>query len=64
MGALGFSYEEAAITIGCALGTVKSRVNRGRKRLAELLDLKEGDSIVPVDTVQNAVTSNQTSLHG
>lgn len=64
VGALGFSYEEAAITIGCALGTVKSRVNRGRKRLAELLDLQEGDSILPVDAVHNAVTSHQTSLHG
>jgi len=58
VGALGFSYEEAASTIGCALGTVKSRVNRGRKRLAE------GDSIVPVDAVQTAVTNQLTSLHG
>jgi len=64
VGALGFSYEEAATTIGCALGTVKSRVNRARKRLVELLDLKEGDSIMPVDAIQSAVTSHQTSLHG
>ena len=64
VGALGFSYEEAAVTIGCAVGTVKSRVNRGRKRLAELLHLEEGGSIMPVDTVQTAVTSHQTSLHG
>lgn len=64
VGALGFSYEEAAMTIGCALGTVKSRVNRGRKRLAELLDLQDGDSILAVDAVQTAVTSHQTSLHG
>ena len=64
VGALGFSYEEAAATIGCALGTVKSRVSRGRRRLAELLDLQEGDSIMPVDAVQTAVTSQVTSLHG
>lgn len=64
VGALGFSCEEAATTIGCALGTVKSRVNRGRKRLAELLCLEEGESIVPIDAVQDAVTSHQTSLHG
>ena len=64
VGALGFSYEEAAVTIGCALGTVKSRVNRGRKRLAELLKLEEGGSIIPTDNVQTAVTSHQTSLHG
>lgn len=64
VGALGFSYEEAAVTIGCALGTVKSRVNRGRKRLAELLKLEDGASIIPSDAVQTAVASHQTSLHG
>jgi RNA polymerase sigma-70 factor (ECF subfamily) len=32
-----FSYEEAAETCGVAVGTVKSRANRGRQRLAELL---------------------------
>jgi RNA polymerase sigma-70 factor (ECF subfamily) len=33
----GFSYEEAAAIVGCPVGTVKSRVNRGRLKLAELL---------------------------
>jgi len=37
VGASGFSYEEAAAICGCAVGTVKSRVNRARTRLAELL---------------------------
>ena len=37
VGASGFSYEEAAAICNCALGTVKSRVNRARARLAELL---------------------------
>ncbi|MEQ1730835.1 MAG: sigma-70 family RNA polymerase sigma factor [Vicinamibacterales bacterium] len=37
VGAEGFSYEEAAEIAGCAVGTVKSRVNRARVRLAELL---------------------------
>ena len=64
VGALGFSYEEAAATIGCAVGTVKSRVNRGRKRLAELLQLEDGASIIPAYPVQTAVTSQQTSLNG
>ena len=49
IGVLGFSYEEAAVTIGCALGTVKSRVNRGRARLAEHLELQGGESILTVD---------------
>lgn len=42
VGASGFSYEEAAEMTGVALGTVKSRVNRGRARLAELLDIYDG----------------------
>lgn len=37
VGASGFSYEEAAEICGCAVGTIKSRVNRGRLRLAQLL---------------------------
>lgn len=41
VGAEGFSYEEAAQMCGCAVGTVKSRVNRARTRLAEATGLNE-----------------------
>ena len=37
VGASGLSYEEAARICQCAVGTMKSRVNRARTRLAELL---------------------------
>jgi RNA polymerase sigma-70 factor (ECF subfamily) len=37
VGAAGMTYEEAAEVCGCALGTIKSRVNRGRNRLLEIL---------------------------
>ncbi|HWK33394.1 MAG TPA: sigma-70 family RNA polymerase sigma factor [Hyphomicrobium sp.] len=37
VGAEGFSYEDAANISGCAVGTVKSRVNRARSRLNELM---------------------------
>ena len=37
IGASGLSYEEAAGVCGCAVGTMKSRVNRARNRLIELL---------------------------
>ena len=37
VGAEGFSYEDAAAISGCAVGTVKSRVNRARSRLNELM---------------------------
>jgi RNA polymerase sigma-70 factor, ECF subfamily len=40
IGAEGFSYEEAAAICGCAVGTIKSRVNRARTRLTELLGVE------------------------
>ena len=33
----GMSYEEAAIVMGCSLGTVKSRISRGRRGLRDIL---------------------------
>lgn len=39
VGAAGFSYEEAANICECAVGTIKSRVNRARRRLAELMHI-------------------------
>lgn len=41
IGASGFSYDEAAKICGCAVGTIKSRVNRARQRLAATLGLNE-----------------------
>ncbi|MBV8447345.1 MAG: sigma-70 family RNA polymerase sigma factor [Hyphomicrobiales bacterium] len=41
IGASGFSYDEAAKICGCAVGTIKSRVNRARQRLASTLGLHE-----------------------
>jgi RNA polymerase sigma-70 factor (ECF subfamily) len=37
IGALGFSYEQAADICGCAVGTIKSRANRARTKLTDLL---------------------------
>lgn len=42
IGASGLSYEEAAGVCGCAIGTMKSRVNRARSRLAEMLSITSG----------------------
>jgi RNA polymerase sigma-70 factor, ECF subfamily len=44
VGAAGFSYEEAADISGCAVGTIKSRVNRARNRLADMLGLAEAEA--------------------
>ena len=46
IGASGFSYEEAAEICDCAVGTIKSRVNRARNRLAHILDRPRGDEAV------------------
>ena len=45
VGASGFSYEEAAEICGCAVGTIKSRVNRARNRLTELLQIEPQSSV-------------------
>lgn len=36
--AAGVSYDDAAEICDCAMGTIKSRLNRARRRLAELMD--------------------------
>ncbi|MCA8884493.1 MAG: RNA polymerase sigma factor [Rhodobacteraceae bacterium] len=57
VGASGFSYEEAAETCGCAVGTIKSRTNRGRARLAELMGLTDDDAMEMTDPATLAVIS-------
>lgn len=47
VGASGFSYEEAAEICGCAVGTIKSRLNRGRNQLAALLSIEGADDFGP-----------------
>lgn len=41
VGANGFSYEEAAEMCGVAVGTIKSRVNRARTRLSDIMKIDE-----------------------
>jgi RNA polymerase sigma-70 factor (ECF subfamily) len=47
VGASGFSYEEAADICECAVGTIKSRVNRARIRLASLLNVDDIEDLGP-----------------
>ena len=58
VGASGLSYEEAAQICGCPIGTIKSRVNRARGRLAELLSIESVDDIGP-DQTTRAVLMNE-----
>jgi len=43
-GASNYSYDDAAAICCCAAGTVKSRVNRARTRLAGLLAMDDADN--------------------
>jgi RNA polymerase sigma-70 factor (ECF subfamily) len=47
VGASGFSYEEAAQICGCAVGTHKSRLSRGRAHLAVILDVEGASDFGP-----------------
>ncbi len=58
VGGSGFSYEEAAQTCGVAVGTIKSRVNRGRNRLSELMQITDGDALELTDKATMAVVSS------
>ena len=40
----GIPYEEIAATTGTAIGTVKSRISRGRRKLAQLLEPERPDA--------------------
>jgi RNA polymerase sigma-70 factor (ECF subfamily) len=55
IGASGFSYEEAAQICGCAVGTIKSRVNRARNRLQELLSISGASDFGPDATSRPVV---------
>jgi RNA polymerase sigma-70 factor, ECF subfamily len=43
----GVSYEDAAQICGTNIGTIKSRINRARTRLAELVDLSSEEDFGP-----------------
>ncbi len=56
VGAGGYAYQEAAEICGCAVGTMKSRVNRARARLLDVLKAgpamdRGGDGVSAVDAL-------------
>jgi RNA polymerase sigma-70 factor, ECF subfamily len=59
VGASGFSYDDAAAICGCAVGTIKSRVNRARTRLADLLAIDSVDDFGP-DRATRAVLGGRS----
>jgi len=61
VGASGFSYEAAASICGCAVGTIKSRVNRARTRLADLLAIDGVDDFGPDRATRAVLTGGGRS---
>ena len=55
VGASGFSYEDAAAICGCAVGTIKSRVNRARSKLSAMLYVESPEDFGPDDTVRAVI---------
>jgi RNA polymerase sigma-70 factor (ECF subfamily) len=55
VGAAGLSYEEAAEICGCALGTIKSRVNRARARLLKIMELEDAQGAMALEILPIAV---------
>jgi RNA polymerase sigma-70 factor (ECF subfamily) len=59
VGASGFSYEEAAAICDCAVGTIKSRVNRARTRLTGLLAINGADEFGPDQPTQAVLSAGR-----
>jgi len=59
VGASGLSYEEAANICRCPIGTIKSRVNRARGRLAELLSIESVEDLGPDQTTRAVLTGDR-----
>jgi len=59
VGASGFSYEEAAHICDCAVGTIKSRVNRARTRLAELMGIESAEEFGPDQQTRAVLASGE-----
>ena len=55
VGASGFSYEDAAAICGCAVGTIKSRVNRARSKLSALLYVDGAEDFGPDETIRAVI---------
>ena len=61
VGANGLSYEETADLCGVPMGTIKSRINRGRARLHELLGTVTSAELTSADPLTQSIVG--TSAH-
>lgn len=59
VGAHGYTYEEAAKMCDCAVGTVKSRINRGRRKVGSLLHFDAQHGVLIEDKMKVTIQSGQ-----
>lgn len=64
IGASGFSYEDAARICDCAIGTMKSRVNRARNRLADHLQIDPSRDLAEDKTMSSVLEGKQALQAG
>ena len=57
IGVLQYSYEEAAEVCGVKVGTIKSRLNRGREALAVKMQINDSDRMELTDAATHAVVA-------
>ena len=62
VGAEGFAYEEAAVICNCAVGTIKSRVNRARNRLVEILGIDTAKDFGPEPLTEAVLLRSSETL--
>ncbi|WP_158970418.1 RNA polymerase sigma factor [Chachezhania sediminis] len=64
VGVLQYSYEEAAEVCGVKVGTIKSRLARGRTALAERMGLEPDETLEMTDAATRAVVAGNGSALG
>ena len=62
IGGTGLSYEETADVCGCAVGTIKSRVNRARARLAQILGFEDSDDFCTEPQWRGTISTNLSRM--